>query len=233
MLLGAVLRGRLLDMPRVDFDPRSLDGPIETMLNSIVVPRPIAWVSTRSSLGIDNLAPHSYFTVASASPPVVQFTSVGEKDSLRNVRETGEFVINVSTRPMVMSINRTATRFPADVDEFLAAELTTEPSEMVTPPRVAESPIALECCFVGERSFRDSTVVFGEVLHIAVDESVLRDGRVDPQLLEPVARLGGALWAGLGDVFEVPRIPLEDYETDRLRASTTVRRSALPKRPSV
>ncbi len=199
------------------------------MLNSIVVPRPIAWVSTRSALGVDNLAPHSYFTVASTSPAVVQFTSVGEKDSLRNVRETGEFVVNVSTRPMVMSINRTATRFPADVDEFLAAELTSEPSEMVTPVRVAESPIALECCFVGERSFGESTVVFGEVLHIAVDESVLRDGRIDPELLQPVARLGGTQWTGLGDVFELRRVPLEEYEVDRLRAASA---EAAEQRPS-
>src|SRR3954465_6384964 len=186
-------------MPRVDFDPRSLGRQVETMLNTIVVPRPIAWVSTRSSLGVDNLAPHSYFTVASASPPVVQFTSVGEKDSLRNVRETGEFVVNVSTRPLVDSINRTATRFPAEVDEFLAAELTSEPSEMVAPSRVAESPIALECCFIGERSFGESTVVFGEGLPLAGGPAVLRDGPIAPQLPHPVARLGGALWTGLGD----------------------------------
>src|ERR1700710_3112394 len=112
-------------MARVDFDPRALGKDVYALLNTIVVPRPIAWVSTRSSSGVDNLAPHSYFTVAAVQPPVVQFTSVGVKDSLRNVRETGEFVVNVSTRPLLMSVNRTATRFAPHVDEFLAAGLRT------------------------------------------------------------------------------------------------------------
>jgi flavin reductase (DIM6/NTAB) family NADH-FMN oxidoreductase RutF len=198
-------------MPRIDYDPRALDGEVYALLNSIVVPRPIAWVSTRSSSGVDNLAPHSYFTVSSVDPPVVQFTSVGIKDSLRNVRETGEFVVNVSSRAMVDGVNRTATRFPPDVDEFLAAGLRSEPSEMVAPLRVADSPVAIECCLIDERSFGDSTVVFGEVLHIAVDSSVVRDGVVAPDLLNPVSRLGGSLWAELGTVFELQRIPLEDF----------------------
>lgn len=199
-------------MARVDFDPRSLGEDIYALLNSIVVPRPIAWVSTRSSAGVDNLAPHSYFTVSSVQPPVVQFTSVGVKDSLRNVRETGEFVVNISTHALVDAVNRTATRFAPDVDEFLAAGLATEPSELVTPPRVAASPVAIECCFVDERSFGGSTVVFGEVLHIAVSSHVLRDGQVAPELLAPVARLGGSLWSELGTVFDLERIPVEDYE---------------------
>jgi flavin reductase (DIM6/NTAB) family NADH-FMN oxidoreductase RutF len=198
-------------MARVDFDPGRLGEDVYALLNSIVVPRPIAWVSTRSSAGVDNLAPHSYFTVSSVQPPVVQFTSVGVKDSLRNVRETGEFVINVSTQPLVDAVNRTATRFSPDVDEFLAAGIRTEPSEMVAPPRVAASPVAIECCFVDERSFGESTVVFGEVLHIAVSPEVLRDGEVAPDLLAPVARLGGSLWCGLGTIFDLERIPVEDY----------------------
>lgn len=197
-------------MARVDFDPRVLGKDVYALLNSIVVPRPIAWVSTRSGAGVDNLAPHSYFTVSSVQPPVVQFTSVGVKDSLRNVRETGEFVVNVSTQPLVDAVNRTATGFAPAVDEFQVAGLAAEPSEMVTPPRVAASPVALECCFVGERSFGASTVVFGEVLHIAVDPSVLRDGEVAPDLLAPVARLGGSSWSALGAVFDLERIPVED-----------------------
>lgn len=202
-------------MARVDFDPKQLGKDVYALLNSIVVPRPIAWVSTRSRGGIDNLAPHSYFTVSSVQPPVVQFTSIGVKDSLRNVRETGEFVINVSTEQLVESVNRTATRFPSEVDEFLAVGLTVEPSEMVAPPRVAESPIAIECCLVDERSFGDSTVVFGEVLHIAVDPAVLRDGTVAPELLAPVARLGGSLWSSLGEIFDLHRVAVEEYRPVR------------------
>jgi flavin reductase (DIM6/NTAB) family NADH-FMN oxidoreductase RutF len=120
-------------------------------------------------------------------------------------------VVSVGTESLVDSINRTATGFPSHVDEFQAAGLTAEPSEMVAPSRVAESPVALECCLVDERSFGDSTVVFGEVLHIAVDSAVLRDGEVAPDLLAPVARLGGALWSHLGEVFELQRIPVEEY----------------------
>ncbi|MDP9435186.1 MAG: flavin reductase family protein [Actinomycetota bacterium] len=178
------------------------------LLNSVVVPRPIAWVSTRSPDGVDNLAPHSFFTIACVKPPVVQFTSVGEKDSLRNAVATGEFVVSVCTEPLMEQVNLTGTDYPAHVSEFdVVPGLSREPSEKVAPPRVAESPVALECRLAGTQSFGDSTVVFGEVVWAVVDEAVLRDGRPEVTLLQPVARLGADEWSTIGVISSRRRVP--------------------------
>jgi flavin reductase (DIM6/NTAB) family NADH-FMN oxidoreductase RutF len=196
--------------PRLELDPEQV-GPEKTYswLTQVVVPRPIAWVSTTSAAGVDNVAPHSFFTVSSQHPPVVQFTSVGRKDSLRNIEETGEFVVNVVTQPLAMVANETATDYPRELDEFDEVGVEREPSALVRPPRVAQSPVSLECVAVGFHPFaagrRASTVVFGRVVRIAVSESVLTDGRVDVRLLRPVARLGGPNWATLGDVLTIHR----------------------------
>src|ERR1044072_9069311 len=109
------------------------------LINSVVVPRPIAWGSSVSAEGVDNLAPHSFFTVARVTPPVVQFTSVGRKDSLHNVDATGEFVVNLAPEPRFEQVNATGTDFPAGVSEFDTVGLTPEPSARVAPPRVADS----------------------------------------------------------------------------------------------
>jgi flavin reductase (DIM6/NTAB) family NADH-FMN oxidoreductase RutF len=196
---------------RLVLDPSEVPGGIYGVLNTLVVPRPIAWVSTRSSAGVDNLAPHSYFTVSSVRPPVVQFTSVGTKDSLRNITETGEFVVCACTGDLRVQVNVTGTPFPADLSEYDAAGLTREPSARVAPPRVGESPVALECVLAGTHSFGESTVVFGEVVYVAVAPHVLRDGVVAPDLLDPIARLGGADYTTLGRVFAQPRITYDDW----------------------
>lgn len=193
---------------RVDFTGEQLSG----LLNSIVVPRPLAWVSTRSSANIDNLAPHSYFTVASDQPPVVQFTSIGAKDTLRNVRQTGEFVLNIATFDLVQAVNTSGTDFPPEQSEFEAAGLRREPSLRVRPPRVAASPVIIECRVAGERVFPNSVVVFGEVVHIAVRPEVLRDGRVAVDLLDPLARLAGPNFAQVGTVIELPIVPYAAFQ---------------------
>jgi flavin reductase (DIM6/NTAB) family NADH-FMN oxidoreductase RutF len=198
---------------RRDYDPTALGRAIYPLLNSVVVPRPIAWVSTTSADGVDNLAPHSFFTISSVSPPVVQFTSVGAKDSLRNATATGEFVVSLCPEPLVEQVNLTGTDFPPDVSEFDAVGLTREPSRLVAPPRVAESPVAIECRLAGTKTFRqgdrdgDSTVVFGEVVWVAVDERVLRDDRPAIDLLRPMARLGADEWSTIGEVSSRRRIP--------------------------
>jgi flavin reductase (DIM6/NTAB) family NADH-FMN oxidoreductase RutF len=194
-------------MPRRDYDPAALGPAVYPLLNSVVVPRPIAWVSTRSAEGVDNLAPHSFFTIAGIEPPVVQFTSVGTKDSLRNVLATREFVVCLSPEQLVEQVNATATDFPPDVSEFDAVGLTREPSSRVTPPRVAQSPVALECVLEDTRSFGHCTVVFGRVVHVAVDEAVLRDDRPAIDLLRPMARLGANEWSSIGTVTERRRVP--------------------------
>ena len=197
-------------MPRRDFDPAELGPQIYPLLNSVVVPRPIAWVSTTSPTGVDNLAPHSFFTIAGIDPAVVQFTSVGEKDSLRNALATGEFVVSVCTEPMLEQINATGTDYPADTSEFDAVGVTREPSLRVAPPRVAESPVALECRVVGTQAFGSCTVVFGQVVHVAVDEAVLRDGRPAIDLLRPLARLGANEWSTIGAVSDHRRVPFSE-----------------------
>lgn len=205
-------------MPRRDYDPAALGAAIYPLLNSVVVPRPIAWVSTRSQDGVDNLAPHSFFTISSVVPPVVQFTSVGHKDSLRNALATGEFVVSLCTEELIEQVNLTGTDYPADVSEFDAAGLTREASHLVAPPRVAESPVALECRLAGTKTFGDeadkggSVVVFGEVVWAVVDESVLEHDRPEIRLLKPVSRLGADEWGTVGGISERKRVPYASLE---------------------
>ena len=203
-------------MPRRDFDPTALGGDVYPLLTSVIVPRPIAWVTTRSAAGVDNLAPHSFFTVSSVQPPVVQFTSVGVKDSVRNAIATGEFVVSLCPADLVEQVNLTATDYPPDVSEYDEVGLTREPSRLVAPSRVAESPVALECRVVGTKDFGGgSVVVFGEVVWIAIDERVLRDDRPAVDLLQPLARLGGIEWSTIGEVTERRRIPYAEVRATR------------------
>ena len=180
------------------------------MLNCLVAPRPIAWVSTVDAAGVVNLAPHSYFTVASADPAVVQFTSIGRKDSLRNVRATGEFVVNVVPWRLREVVNLTSIDAPPDVDELALAGLTAEPSRLVRPPRVRQSPAAMECRLIDVRSFGDGpkagTVVFGQVVHVAVDVTAMADdGLPDLALLGSATRADRMNWAPLGELTPLDR----------------------------
>lgn len=204
-----------MDRVRRDFDPSESDPTaIYRLLTAIVVPRPIAWVSSRSAEGVDNLAPHSFFTVACARPPVVQFTSVGHKDSLRNARDTREFVVNLAPESLFEQVNATGTNYPAEISEFEAVGIAREPSLRVAPWRVAGSPVAIECTLNRTVELGDSTLVLGDVVHIAVDESVLdltRPERPHPRIeaLRPLARLGRDEWGVIGEVRRIKRIPYE------------------------
>jgi len=196
---------------RRDYDPALLGPQLYPLLNSVVVPRPIAWVSTRSAAGVDNLAPHSFFTISSVVPPVVQFTSVGAKDSLRNAVETGEFVVCLTAEPLLAQVNATSTDYPAGTSEFDAVGIAREPSRLVAPPRVAASPVVLECRLAGVRDFGGgSTVMFGEVVWAAVDEAALRDDRPAIDLLRPLARLGADEWSTIGEVTSHRRVPFSE-----------------------
>jgi flavin reductase (DIM6/NTAB) family NADH-FMN oxidoreductase RutF len=200
---------------RVHFDP----GGMETrafyrVLNSVVVPRPIAWVCSRSADGVLNLAPHSFYTVACVDPPVVQFTSVGRKDSLRNVEATGEFTVSLTPESLFEQINATGTDFPAGMSEAEQCGVRLEASEKVGVPRVALSPVAVECVLHSTVRLGDSTVVFGRVVHISAWESTVRDGRPRIEHLKPLARLGGNEWSTIGEVLEIPRIPYRRWTED-------------------
>ena len=190
-----------------EIDPRNLEGRAPYFLiTSLVVPRPIAWVSTISAEGVLNLAPHSYFNVISSNPWIIHFTSTGEKDTLRNVRATGEFVVNIVSRDLVEKMNRTSADFPPEESEFEWAGVTPEASTKVGPPRVAAAPAAFECRVEDIVSKGNGHMVFGDVLLAHVDEDVIRDGRVDPHLLKPVGRLGGSLYADASEgLFDLKR----------------------------
>lgn len=186
-------------------------GDFYRLLTAVVVPRPIAWVSSVSPEGVDNLAPHSFFTVASTNPPIVQFTSVGEKDSLRNITESKEFVVNLAPAALLEEVNATGTNFPPDVSEFDAAGLTREPSLTVAAPRVKESLAVLECRLHSVLPMGDSTLVFGEVTHAAVSDEVLEGSHPRIDLLEPLSRLGLDEWGTQSTVQELKRIRLKDW----------------------
>ncbi len=193
---------------RAHFDPAETDpSAFYRLLNSVIVPRPIAWVSTRSAEGVDNLAPHSFFTVACVRPPVVQFTSVGRKDSLANAEATGEFVISFTPESLFEQVNATGTDFPPQVSEFDAVGIEREASLRVAPPRVAASPAALECRLHATLSFGNSTVVFGRVVHAVVSEDALEDGRPAVRRLRPLSRMGANEWGSHGEIRDITRIP--------------------------
>ena len=200
---------------RVLFDPAEMEiRAFYRVLNSVVVPRPIAWVCSRSAEGVLNLAPHSFYTVACVDPPVVQFTSVGRKDSLRNVEATGEFTVSLTPEALFEQINATGTDFPAGISEAEECGIRLEPSERVGVPRVAESPVSVECTLHSTVRLGDSTVVFGRVQAISARAAAVRDGRPRIEHLRPLARLGGNEWSTIGEVREIPRIPYDRWAGD-------------------
>lgn len=195
-----------LELDPRDWEPRQ----IYFLMTALVVPRPIAWVSTRSADGIRNVAPHSYFNLVSSRH--VMFSSSRVKDSIANIRATGEFVVNLVSVELAEQMNFTATDFPPDEDEFTWAALEDAPSRVVAPPRVAAARAHLECRAVEEVHVGPSFVTFGEIVHVHVDASVWRDGRVDPDLLEPLARLSGSGYAELGETFKLRRPRWDDVK---------------------
>ena len=199
---------------RTEWTPQDLSGrDFYKLMTAVVVPRPIAWVSTTSADGVDNLAPHSFFTVSCVEPPIVQFTSVRRKDSLINAEETGEFVVNLAPEWLQEQVNASGTPYPPHTSEFDELGVEREAASLVAPPRVAGSPAALECELHSTLRLGNSTVVFGRVVNAAVDEAALTaGGHPDVELLRPLARLGRNEWSTVGEVRAIDRIP---YLPDR------------------
>lgn len=194
-----------------------------SLLTASLIPRPIAWVSTCDPTGADNLAPHSFTTVAGVDPPTVAFTSIGTKDTLHNCRLVGEFVLSIGGEHLLAEMNHTGTSFPATLSEFDAAGLAREASRVVRPPRVAQAPIAMECRVSGEHVIGESVMVFGEVVHIAVDRRVLADdGLPDPRAVAPLARLGRDHWSTLGRLIDLPRVRLSAWDRGERSTPTDV-----------
>ena len=190
---------------------------------ALVVPRPIGWISTIDRAGVVNLAPFSFFNAVSSDPPMVFYgangahASGGEKDSLRNVRETGEFVCNLVTWELRHQMNDTSTPAPHGTDEMQAVGIEKLPSRLVKPPRVAGSPAHLECKLhqlvelpADPRSGKGNVMVIGRVVAMHLDDAFVTDGRFDTARAQPVARLGYLDFAVVTDAFAIdrPRWPL-------------------------
>ncbi|MDX1435430.1 MAG: flavin reductase family protein [Anaerolineales bacterium] len=201
----------------MEFNPNDVPSKtIYKVMTGSIVPRPIGWISTVDAAGRPNLAPFSYFNALGSNPPHLMFapgtrsTDKNPKDTLKNVRATGEFVANIVTRQLAEAMNITATELPPEVNEFELAGLTASPSVTVQAPRVAESPIHFECKVthiidLGEVD-RGSSVVIGEIVHFHVSDEVLFDGdKIDPVKLDPVGRLAGWMYCRTTDLFEMPR----------------------------
>ncbi|MBZ5649507.1 MAG: flavin reductase family protein [Acidobacteriia bacterium] len=186
------------------------------ILLSTVAPRPIAWVSTLNQ-GRLNLAPFSFFNALSAKPPILGFSpslrqvdgAIVPKDTLRNIRETGEFVVNVVTFALAEAMNLTSGEYDPSVDEFALAKLTTRPSQVVRPPQVAESPVSFECKLNRIIDFGieppSGSLVLGEIVCVHLEESVVKEGRLDPDLLDLIGRMGGMQYSRTTERFELKR----------------------------
>lgn len=180
---------------------------------ALVSPRPIGWVSTLSRSGVANLAPYSFFAALAEKPAYVIFSASGAKDSRCNAEETGEFVCSVATYDLRERMNRTAARLGADESEFAHAGLTPAPSHFVKPPRVAESPAALECRTWRTIELPPATpdakphaAIIGLVVGIHIEDAYVRDGLVITDLMRPIARLGyrDYAWIGAENMFSMP-----------------------------
>ncbi|MDB5745741.1 MAG: flavin reductase family protein [Massilia sp.] len=180
------------------YEPRNGHRLPHDPFNAIVGPRPIGWISSLSQAGIPNLAPYSFFNGFNYVPPIVGFASVGEKDTLRNVQETGEFVWNLATRPLAQAMNISCTAVAPEVDEFAMAGLTAAPSRLVRAPRVAESPVSFECQVTQVIQLQRASgemvptwLVLGEVVGVHIAQASLRDGIYDTAAAGHILRGGG------------------------------------------
>jgi flavin reductase (DIM6/NTAB) family NADH-FMN oxidoreductase RutF len=185
---------------------------IYKLLIGAVVPRPIAFVSTVSPEGVANLAPFSFFTVASANPPVLCFTASyrePRKDTLVNVRATGEFVVNIVSEEIAERMNVCSGEYAYGVDEFELACLTAIPSDLVRPPRVKESHVNMECKLLQTIEVSNQrlggTLILGEVVRFHIDDEIVEDFRIDAGKLAAVGRMAGNTYARTTDRFDMVR----------------------------
>ncbi|MDZ4791317.1 MAG: flavin reductase family protein [Hyphomicrobiales bacterium] len=179
---------------------------------ALVAPRPIGWISTLSRTGTVNLAPYSFFNAVGTDPHYVMFASGGRKDSQRNAEETGEFVCSLATYDLRREVHQTGAAVPPDVDEMQLVGLTPAASAFVKPPRVKESPVALECRYhyTVQLPGRDGgpgdySMVIGLVVGVYIADEVISGGIVDIRKLRPLARLGYADYSVVDDVFVMQR----------------------------
>lgn len=200
----------------MDIDPSSaVASDIYKLMAGLIVPRPIAFVSSMDRAGVLNLAAFSFFTAVSANPPVIAFSPMvrgsdgTRKDTLQNIEAIREFVVNVVSEDFVEKMNLTSPEYPPEVDEFVVSGLTPMASDLVRPPRVAESRASMECRLVQvvHVSLKPlgGSIVLGEVLRFHVADELFENYRIDPDLLRAVGRMGGPTYARTTDRFNLER----------------------------
>ncbi len=185
------------------------------LLTGTIIPRPIGWISTIDANGINNLAPFSYFNMVSSDPPCVMFSTRRDdnknKDTLNNVLQNNEFVVNLVTLDIVEKMNTTAASVGSEIDEFELANLTPIDSVMVKPYRVKESLVHFECVkihhfFINNESSGGACVVIGKIKTIHIDDSILLENNyIDLEKYKPIARLAGSNYSTLGEIFSIKR----------------------------
>jgi flavin reductase (DIM6/NTAB) family NADH-FMN oxidoreductase RutF len=204
----------------MDYDPRNED-PRKAPHNlahdpatCLVVPRPIGWITTISPAGVVNLAPYSFFNMISSKPPFVLFSSSSRKHSQRNAEISGEFVFNLATYDLRAEMNITGSDHTEELSEAEIAGLEMAPSKVVKPPRVARSPIALECTYnktvdlvLSSGKTSVNSLVIGEVVNVHIDDAVIVDGNIDMARIRPLARLGYMDYTTVENIFAMHRVP--------------------------
>jgi flavin reductase (DIM6/NTAB) family NADH-FMN oxidoreductase RutF len=198
----------------MDYDPRSEPHMLaHDPVTSLVVPRPIGWISTVGPTGVVNLAPYSFFNMISGKPPFLMFSSNPRKHSQANAETSGEFVFNLATSDLRSEMNISGGEHGADISEADLAGLEMAPCRFVKPPRVARSPIALECIYnkTVELTRSDgrkmtSSLVIGEVVNVHIDDAVIVDGMIDMARIRPLARLGYMDYSVVDNIFTMPRV---------------------------
>lgn len=199
--------------PTTDIPARDLAAEASyRLLTGLVVPRPIAWVTTVSAGGVVNLAPFSHFTFVSPKPPMLAI-SIGQKagvykDTATNILRTEEFVVHIADRPLVRPLHESAVEHPPEVSEVEVLGLATAPSLHVAPPRLVDAPVAMECRLRHCIEFGEtrSRLMVGEVLVFRLREGLFADGKVDTRRLDPIGRIAGPNYTTLGDILAMPAI---------------------------
>lgn len=180
------------------YEPARGHGLAHDPFNAVIAPRPIGWISSRAEDGTLNLAPYSFFNAFNYIPPIIGFSSIGYKDSVRNIEATGEFCWNLATRTLAEKMNQTSAMVGPEVDEFTLAGVTPKPSQIVAVPHVAETPVAFECKLSqiiqlngADGRKVDTWMVLGEVVGVHIVRHLLREGIYDTAAAEPILRAGG------------------------------------------
>jgi flavin reductase (DIM6/NTAB) family NADH-FMN oxidoreductase RutF len=197
-------------------DPKDLTRQqVYKIMSGTVVPRPIAWITTACERGRVNAAPFSAYTIISQDPPLVLFqadAANGEKDTIANIRATGEFVVNTTTSATLDKMHNSSAPLPRVVSEPEVFGIELTPSKMISVPRVLDSPVAFECRLhhMFDVGNEPHTVVIGEIVYFQIEDGIFRDGKIDQEKLDPIARIGGPYYARLGDLLHYPSASAEN-----------------------